>query len=81
MRSVNGVTHLKVEGHETLVRDVSSHAIINNDDEAYRAYVTRRQQEKRQREELQNLKSEVEELKTDIKDIKDLLTILVKGKA
>lgn len=80
MRSINNtVQHLKVEGHETLSRDVSSHAIINNDDEAYRAYVTRRHQEKRQREELSKVKSEVEELKSDIKEIKNLLTLLVKG--
>lgn len=58
---------------------MSSHAIINDDDNAYNAYLLRRQQEKKQKQEFLNLKSQVEELKSDMKDIKELLTILVKG--
>lgn len=70
---------VKVEGHVSLRRDMSSHAIVNNDDDAYNAYMLKRQQEKKQRQEFLNLKSEVAELKNDIKDIKELLTILVKA--
>jgi hypothetical protein len=77
---MRSVTHLKVEGHETLKRDMSSNAIINDDDTAYRAYVSRRELEKRQREEFLNLKDDVQGLKDDIKDIKELLLILAKGK-
>lgn len=60
---------------------MSSHAIINNDDAEYNAYLVRREQEKRQKQQFQGLKEEVEELKNDMKDIKELLTILIKAKA
>lgn len=74
------INHVKVEGHETLKRDMSSHAIIDNDDLAYTSYMQRRETEKRQRQEMNNLKKEVNELKDDIKEIKDLLINLIKGK-
>lgn len=77
---MRGITHLKVDGHETLMRDVSSHAIINNDDAAYSAYIAKRDLQKKKAEEFSQLKYEVEELKNDINIIKELLLSMVKGK-
>jgi heat shock protein HspQ len=77
---MRSITHLKVEGHDALIRDVSSHAIINNDDAAYRAYVAKRDLQKKKAEELSQLKEEVQELKNDIGIIKELLLSMSKGK-
>lgn len=74
------VTHLKVEGYDSLVRDVSSHAILNNDDAAYKAYIAKKELQKKKAEELSQLKEEVQELKNDISVIKELLLSMSKGK-
>lgn len=71
---------LKVEGHESLVRDMSSHAIINNDDEAYEAYRRNRQNMKRQAELIDQQSKEIKTLKNDIQEIKDMLSTLIRGK-
>lgn len=70
MRSVN--QFCKVEGHESLVRDMSSGAILSTDDEAYEAYRRNRDTIRRQAKELQ-------ELKNDVKEMKDMLSKLLKG--
>lgn len=74
------ITHLKVEGHDTLIRDVSSHAILNNDDAAYAAYLAKKDSQKKKAEELSQLKEEVQDLKNDISIIKELLLSMLKGK-
>lgn len=71
MRSINQFA--KVEGHESLVRDMSSHAILSTDDEAYEAYKRSRDIVKRQAQELK-------ELKSDVAEMKQMLSILLKGK-
>lgn len=71
MRSINQFA--KVEGHESLVRDMSSHAILSTDDQAYEAYKRNRDTVKRQAKELNQLKS-------DVAEIKEMLSMLLKGK-
>lgn len=71
---------VKVEGHESLVRDMSSHAIINTDDEAYEAYRRNRQNMKRQAEVIDQQSKEIKALKSDIQEIKDMLSTLIRGK-
>lgn len=71
MRSINQFK--KVEGHESLVRDMSSHAILSTDDEAYEAY-------KRSRDVIKRQSQELKEVKADIAEIKELLGMLLKGK-
>lgn len=71
MRSINQFS--KVEGHESLVRDMSSHAILSTDDQAYEAYRRSRDTIKRQAQELK-------ELKADVTEIKEMLSMLLKGK-
>ncbi len=54
---------IKVEGHTHLVRDESSHAIVNTDVETFRLTMRRRQIMQSQRNEINNLKDEMTEIK------------------
>lgn len=71
MRSINQFA--KVEGHESLMRDMSSHAILSTNDDEYQSYKRSRDAAKRQSKEIQ-------ELKTEMQDIKEMLRALLKGK-
>lgn len=72
--------HVKVQGHESLVRDMSSHAILNTDDEAFEAYRRNRENMKRQAEVIRDQSKEIASLKDDMQEIKQMLSILLKGK-
>ena len=50
---------IKVEGHTHLVRDESSHAIVNTDVETFKLTMRRRQIMQSQRNEINNLKDEM----------------------
>jgi len=54
----------KVDGHINLIRDDSSHAIVNTDTESYRLVMKRREVMRTQRNEINMLKEEVTEIKT-----------------
>ena len=63
----------KVDGHESLVRDLSTGAILNiNKDEISAA--RRRKLERKQKEK------EFEDLKNDVTEIKSMLQKLIEGK-
>jgi hypothetical protein len=70
----------KVKGHESLVRDMSSHAIVNMDDDAYEAYRRGRDNLKRQSEIIRTQAKEINDLKNDMEQIKEMLSTLIKGK-
>ena len=53
----------KVEGHNHLVKDEFSKAVINTDTDAYTLYKKRRTLMQTKNNEIQELKSEVTELK------------------
>lgn len=68
---------VKVEGHNDLVRDKRTGAIINiNNSEAEQARQRKAAWKARQTEQEQ-LRSDVDQLKNDMSAIKDLLTQLV----
>jgi hypothetical protein len=69
--------YLKVEGNDSLVRDVSSKAIINNNIKEYQSYIEKRNMMQRQKDELKKQADEITNLKKDISDIKDMLSILI----
>lgn len=71
MRSINKFA--KVEGHESLMRDMSSHAILSTNDDEYNAY-------KRSRDAVKRQSKEIQELKSEMQDIKEMLKALLKGK-
>lgn len=79
MRSVTQFA--QVEGHSSLVRDMSSHAIIATDDVAYSAYKARRESEKKRQALIDKQVEEIESLKHDMMEIKHMLSqiLSVKG--
>ena len=73
-------TFAKVQGHESLVRDMSSHAILVNNDTSYEAYKRSRDKDRKQRELIEQQAKEMESLKNDMQEIKQMITLLIKGK-
>ena len=55
--------HKKVKGHDHLIKDEFSKAVINTDTEGYALYKKRRTLMQVKNNEIQELKSEVTELK------------------
>jgi len=72
------MSRVKVEGHSSLVRDVQSGAILNNDNESLRLYKQRRVRLREQSQDFDRMKSEIDNIKDDINDIKNLLLDMVK---
>jgi len=60
---------IPVEGHSDLVRDRVTGAIVNINKEETRAIVTRKQREKQQQKEIQQLKSDVSDIKQMLQQI------------
>lgn len=69
--------YLKVEGHDHLVRDVNSKAIINTNVSAYHAALERKRNVQRQKDELRDATREINILKSEMHEIKGLLLQLV----
>lgn len=61
---------IPVEGHINLFRDEKSGAIINTDSVGYQNYVKIRNERKKQKEE-------IDQLKKDVNEIKNLLIELI----
>tara|TARA_Y100000996_G_C22308539_1_gene555217 strand:+ start:208 stop:438 length:231 start_codon:yes stop_codon:yes gene_type:complete len=71
------MTKLKVEGHENLVRDENSNAIINTDKSSYEVYMKKVTARRTEKAQIRGLVREVNELREDFKEIKNLLTKMV----
>jgi len=67
----------KVEGHPDLVRDNTSHAIINRNTDAYEQARKRAAAAQKQRDEIRDTTREINHLKSEIHEIKHLLKELV----
>lgn len=72
------VNHLKVEGHPSLERDVSSNAIINNNTRDFEAFKRRKETQLRQQSQIQDQVDQIESLKNELSEIKDILKALLK---
>jgi hypothetical protein len=72
---------LKVEGHENLVRDTYSKAILNTDRKALEDYRRQRELIRKEIEEKKEMKDRVENLENNMQEIKSLLLELVQRKA
>ena len=57
--------YLKVEGHEHLVRDMGSTAIVNTNRYAYMAAVERSRNAQKQKDELRDATREINSLKSE----------------
>ena len=69
--------YLKVEGHEHLVRDMGSKAIVNTNRYAYMAAVERSRNAQKQKDELRDATREINSLKSEMHEIKSLLLQMV----
>ena len=67
---------LKVEGHEDLVRDTSSNAIVNRNRTAYEVAKKRAEESQRQRDEIRTALREINSLKSDMHEIKTMIVEL-----
>ena len=67
----------EVEGHPDLVRDTSSHAIINKNVGAYEQAKRRAAAAQAQRDEIRDTNREINNLKSEMHEIKSLLKELV----
>ena len=70
----------KVEGHQDLVRDNVSGAIINRNRSAYEMAKKRAADAQRQRDEIRSATREINTLKCEMHEIKDMLKTLLDKK-
>ena len=71
------VDYLQVEGNGSLAREISSHAIINRNSNAYDLAKKRAADAQRQRDEIRNTTREINTLKSEMHEIKNLLIGLI----
>jgi len=64
---------VKVEGQESLVRDVRNNAIINTNRSDYQIYMARLRARERQGDAIRNTVKEINDLKKEMYEIKNLL--------
>jgi len=65
--------YVKVEAQDSLVRDVSSNAIVNNNKSDYENFLRISEQKYKEKKEFEKLKSDVDGIKDDLDEIKSLL--------
>ena len=65
---------LRVEGHESLIRDTSSNAVINTSTSEYKIYMAKYRAREQQSDELRNACKEINTLKAELREIKSLIT-------
>ena len=68
---------LKVTGHDALVRDSRSRAIVNTSKEEFNNYILARNRALEQKDLIENQQKELQTLKQDVSEIKSLLKQLL----
>lgn len=68
---------LKVEGNDSLVRDVRTKAIINANNSEYENYIKQRNITKSRKDQIQQNTDEINSIKEDLSEIKSLLLSLL----
>lgn len=71
--------YLKVEGHNSLLRDPHTNSIINTNMPEYQQYISRRNMKNEEDQKLESLESDVTNIKNDLDEIKSLLRSLIDG--
>ena len=69
--------YIKVKGHDHLIRDPKTNAIINTNMSEYNEYLSRRDSKLKDNQKVQNLESDVANMKEDLDEIKFLLKRLI----
>jgi len=67
------MSRLKVEGHQSLIRDTVSNAVINSSTSEYTIYMARHRARNKQSDELRTACKEINSLKAELREIKDLI--------
>ena len=70
---------MKVKGHESLIRDENSNAILNTNLSEYDQYLSLRSKRKKGTDRIDNMENDLKNLKDDINEIKTLLRALSNG--
>ena len=70
---------MKVEGHNNLIRDEHSNAILNTDSSEYNNYISLGAKRRQGSERIDNMENDLKSLKDDINEIKTLLKALSNG--
>ena len=71
--------YLRVESHNSLLRDPNTNSIINTNMSEYQQYISRRNVKTEEDQKLENLESDVTNIKNDLDEIKSLLRSLIDG--
>ena len=72
------MSNVKVEGYESLVRDVKSNAIVNTNRSEYQIYMARIRAREKHGDEIRNAVKEINTLKAELREIKNLLQEVTK---
>ena len=72
--------YIQVEGHDNLVRDKHSSAIINRNRNAYEVAKRKHEEAQKQRDEIRSATREINTLKCEMHEIKDMLKTLLDRK-
>ena len=67
------MSYIKVEGHTSLVRDVKTNAIVNNNKNEFQLYMKRRSERNQQSDTMRKTVKEINNLKSELREIKSLL--------
>jgi len=70
---------LKVEGHEHLVRDNNSGAIVNTNVTEYQIYMKRIKSREQHGDQIRTAVKDINNLKTELREIKGLLKEIING--
>ena len=70
---------MKVDGHNNLIRDEGTNAIVNTDSTEYNNYLSLRAKRKQGTDRIDNMENDLKSLKDDINEIKTLLRALSNG--
>jgi len=71
--------NIKVKGHDYLLRDPRTNAIINTNKSEYNEYITQRNSKEKEQQKIHNLESDFANMKNDLNEIKSLLRSLING--
>jgi hypothetical protein len=71
---------LKVQGHDGLVRDTTSGAILNTNLTEYENYMKQRELALKRNQQLDMQAEEINNIKSELSEIKSLLTLLLANK-
>ena len=64
---------LRVEGHNSLIRDTVSNAVVNSSTSEYKIYMSKYRAREQQSDELRTACKEINTLKAELREIKSLI--------